>query len=100
MSLHQPSREHMPLPHPTHYPGTLPASIVEGARQAAAGMPGAKPGLATRADPRWGAAVGGPPPASVSPDRADDRLHGGHDIVHSEFTLVALLLRHFLRGAL
>ena len=90
----------MPPPHPTHSPGTPPASTVEGARQAAAGMPGARPGLATRADPRWGAVVGGPPPASVSPDRTDDHLHSGHDVVHSEFALVALLLRYFLRGAL
>ena len=90
----------MPPPRPTYSPRTPPASIVEGARQAAAGMPGVRPSLATKADPRWGAAVGGPPPASVSPDGADDRLHSRHDVIHSEFALVALLLRHFLRGAL
>lgn len=36
----------------------------------------------------------------VSPDRADDRLHRRHDVIHRELALVALLLRHFLGGAL
>lgn len=58
---------------------------------------GVRPGLAMRAGPRWGAVMGGrqmgaAPQASVSPDRADDRLHSRHDVVYSKLTLVALLL--------
>lgn len=42
----------------------------------------------------------GAPQALDSPDRADDRLHSRHDVIHCELTLVALLFCHFLRGAL
>lgn len=92
-----PAGSHMPPPHPPTQ------GCQAGSSWCARDLGQAWPrGQTPDGEQQWVADERGedPPEAQVSPDRADDRLHRRHDVIHRELALVALLLCHFLGRAL